>query len=461
MTQGTRIDIKDLQGRIRGDVLTPADRDYDETRKIWNGMIDRRPRLIVRCTETGDVIEALSFARQTGLPVCVRSGGHGVGGHSVRDGALMIDLSTMKGVEVDPERRVARVEAGVLLGQLDAETQPFGLAVPAGVVTHTGIAGLTLGGGIGWLMRKHGLTVDNVRSFDVVTAGGETLKASAGENSDLFWGLCGGGGNFGIVTSFEFTLVPAGPEVMAGVIVHPAADARDVLRFYRDFIADAPDELTTIVNLRHAPPAPFLPESVHGKPVVLIAACYAGPTEEAVEVLRPLREYGAPLADAVEPRQFTDFQGLFDASVLHGQRYYWKSEYLGPLSDDAIDTMVAHAWEAPSPKSYSIMFHMGGAIRRVGEAETAFQGRGAEHALNINGVWTDPAGDEQEIAWARDFWTDMQPYSTGVYVNFLGDEGEDRVRAAYGSEKYERLVRLKRKYDPENVFSSNQNISPG
>lgn len=453
--------IEELRSSLAGDVIAPGDVSYDQARSIWNGMIDRRPSLVARCSGTADVIRAIRFARENDLPVTVRGGGHGVGGHAVRDDALMIDLSAMKGIWVDAARRTARAQAGVLLGELDHETQMFGLAAPAGVVTHTGIAGLTLGGGIGWLMRKYGLTIDNVDSFDIVTAAGEAATASAHENPDLFWGLRGGGGNFGIVTSFQYRLQPVGPEVLAGPILFSAEQADEVLRFYRDFIADAPDEVGTILNLRHAPAAPYLPESVHGQAVVIIAVCYAGPIDEGRKALRPLLEYGDPLVNVVEPRPFTNLQAMFDASVPHGQRYYWKSEYLGELSDQALETLATHAWEAPSTKSYSVMFHMGGAVRRFTDSDTAFEGRDAHHALNINGVWTEPAADAQETAWARNFWTAVQPFSTGVYVNFLGEEGDDRVKAAYGAQKYGRLVDLKRKYDPENFFRFNQNIKPG
>ena len=450
-----------LAASLRGVLLRPIDAQYDEARKIWNGMIDRRPALIVRCAVAADVAEAVRFARERELTISVRGGGHGVGGLAVADDALMIDLSLMRGVWVDPDERMARAQAGCLWGDVDSETQALGLATVGGIVTHTGVAGLTLGGGIGWLMRKYGLTIDNVRSFDLVSAEGERLRASADENRDLFWGLRGGGGNFGIVTSFEYALHPVGPIVLSGAVVYPAERAKEVLTFYRDFIADSPDELTTIVNLRTAPPAPYLPEAVHGKPVILIAVCYAGSVEDGERVLGPLRNIGKPLADVVTAKPYLAHQGMFDASVPHGHRYYWKSEYLAPLSDDAIDTLVGKAWPTPTPQSYTIMFHMGGAIRQVPGDETSFLGREAEHAVNINGVGIEPADDQKITAWGRDFWSALQPYSAGgVYVNFLGDEGAERVRAAYGPEKYDRLVVLKSKYDPRNVFRMNQNIKP-
>jgi FAD/FMN-containing dehydrogenase len=394
--------------------------------------------------------------------VAVRSGGHGVAGHAVCDGGLVIDLSPMKGIRVDPVARTARAEAGVLWGELDRETQLHGLATVGGIVTHTGIAGLTLGGGIGWLMRKHGATVDNLVSVDLVTADGEVLTANEDENAELFWGVRGGGGNFGIVTSFEYRLHPVGPIVLAGPIFHPLEDAGEVLRFYREFVADAPDELTTIFNLRTAPPLPFLPEEVHGKPVVMVGACYAGAPEDGIEVVRPLKEFGTPIVDLLEPKPYTALQSMFDLSVPHGWHYYWKSIEVPPLTDAAIDTLVEHTFGLTSPKSYCIVFQLGGAIARVGADETAFSQRDAAHNVNINAVWTedDPEG-ERHVAWAREFFSAMEPHARDrVYLNFLGDEGADRVRQAYGERQYERLVALKRRYDPTNLFRLNQNIEP-
>jgi FAD/FMN-containing dehydrogenase len=374
----------------------------------------------------------------------------------------VIDLSPMKGIRVDPARRTARAEAGVLWGELDRETQLHGLATVGGIVTHTGIAGLTLGGGIGWLMRKHGATVDNLLSVDLVTAEGEFLTAGEDKNPDLFWGVRGGGGNFGIVTSFEYRLHPVGPIVLAGPIYHPLEDAHEVLRFYREFIGAAPDELTTIFNLRVAPPLPFLPEEVHGKPIVMVGACYAGAHEDGAEVVRPLKEFGTPIVDLLEPKPYTALQSMFDPSVPHGWHYYWKSIELPPLTDQAIDTLVEHAAALTSPKSYCIVFQLGGALARVGEEETAFSQRDAAHNVNINAVWTedDPEG-ERHIAWARDFFSAMHPHAgQRVYLNFLGEEGADRVRQAYGAWQYERLAELKRTYDPTNFFRLNQNIEP-
>ena len=453
--------IADLSRHFRGAVIRPGDAPYDAQRRIWNGAIDRRPALIARCTGAADVRAAVGFARERELVVAVRGGGHNVAGTAVCDGGIVIDLSPMKGMWVDPRARVATAQPGLLWGEFDHETQPFGLAAPGGIVSHTGIAGLTLGGGLGWLMRRHGLTADNLLSAEVVTADGALVRASAEEHADLFWGLRGGGGNFGIVTSFEYRLHAVGPTVLAGLILHPAARAREVLSFYRDYIATAPDELMTIVLLRMAPPAPFLPESIHGQPVVIIAVCCAGPVEEGERAVAPLRRFGEPLVDLIRPTPYASHQALLDASVPHGLGYYWKSEYLRPLSDALIDTLVAHAWRVATPESYAALFHMGGAVGREDPDGSAFEDRQATHAMTIDGVWSEPAASGACIAWARGFWEAVRPHSTGrVYMNFLGEEGEDRVRAAYGTTKYERLRALKRKYDPTNFFRMNQNIVP-
>jgi FAD/FMN-containing dehydrogenase len=461
-TTATAGDLERLRESVHGPVIGPEDERYDEARSIWNGAIDRRPAAVVRCTGVADVVAAVRFARERDLLVAVRSGGHGVGGHAICDGGLVIDLSQMKGIRVDPAARIARAEAGVLWGELDRETQVHGLATVGGIVTHTGIAGLTLGGGIGWLMRKHGATVDNLVSADLVTADGELLTASERENPDLFWGLRGGGGNFGVVTSFEYRLHPVGPLVLAGPIFHPLEDAREVLRFYREFIAAAPDELTTIFELSVAPPLPSLPEDVHGRPIVMVGACYAGAPEDGIEVVRPLKEFGNPVVDLLEPGLYTALQAMFDPNVPHGWHRYWKSVELPPLTDEAIDALVEHASAQTSPKSYCIVFQLGGALARAGEDQTAFSQRDAAHSVNINAVWTgDDVEGERHVAWARGFFSAMQPHAgERVYLNFLGDEGADRVRQAYGEPQYERLVELKRAYDPTNFFRLNQNIEP-
>jgi FAD/FMN-containing dehydrogenase len=457
------IDRERLGESFRGPLVVPGDADYDTARMIWNGAIDRRPACIARCTGAADVVAAVRFARERDLLVAVRSGGHGVAGHAVCDGGLVIDLSPMKGIRVDPQARTARAQAGVLWGELDRETQLHGLATVGGIVTHTGIAGLTLGGGIGWLMRKHGATVDNLLSVDLVTADGDLVTASESVNPDLFWGLRGGGGNFGVVTSFEYRLHPVGPTVLSGPIFHPLEDAPEVLRFYREFAAAAPDELTTIFELSVAPPVPFLPEDVHGKPIVMVGGCYAGEPQAGVDVVRPLKEFGKPIVDLLEPQPYLALQSMFDPGVPHGWHRYWKGVELPPLTDEAIDTMVAHAAVQTSPKSYCIVFQLGGALSQVGAEQTAYSQRDAAHNMAINAVWTeDDPEPQRHIAWARSFFDAMQSHTTGrVYLNFLGDEGQGRVRAAYGERNYERLARLKRAHDPSNFFRLNQNIRPG
>jgi FAD/FMN-containing dehydrogenase len=449
------------ESQFRGEMIQPGDAAYESARRVWNGAIDRHPGLVARATGVADVRAAIRFARERDLPLAVRGGRHNVAGTAVCDGGVVLDCSPMKGVRVDPAARTARAQAGLLWAELDRETQVFGLATTGGIISHTGIAGLTLGGGLGWLMRKHGLAADNLLSADVVTADGECLRASEREHADLFWGLRGGGGNFGVVTSFEYRLHPVGPIVLAGVILYPAARAREVLGFYREFIASAPDELTTIAVLRIAPPAPFFPAPVHGQPVVVIGACYAGPAEEGERAVAPLRRFGPPLVDLIRPTPYVEHQALLDATAPHGLGYYWKSEYLRPLTDDLIDTLVERAWRVATPESYTILFHLGGAVGRADPEASAFEDRQATHAVVIDAVWSKPAHAAACTAWTRDFWEAVRPYSTGrLYVNFLGDEGQDRVRAAYGAAKYERLRALKRTYDPTNFFRLNQNVAP-
>jgi len=452
--------VAELQAAFRGPLVGRDDPDYEEQRQIWNGSIQKRPALIARCAGVADVIAAVKFGRQTGLPVAVRSGGHSFPGLSVADDALMIDLSPMKGIRVDPEARTARVQAGSLLGELDRETQAFGLAVPSGIVTHTGVAGLTLGGGIGWIMRKHGLSVDQLNSVDLVTADGEFVKASADENADLFWGVRGGGGNFGIVTEFEFNCVPLGPTVLAGPVFWPMEQSGDVLRFYRDWVADAPDELMTIVAHRKAPPLPFVPEELHGKPVVMVVCCWAGEVEEGEKVIRPLKEFSSPAADVCLPKPYLTHQAMFDPAFVRGRWYYFKSCDVPGLTDEVIDITVEHSLRIESPLTSFPIWQMGGAVARVGENETAFNGRNAGFTYNIGCCTETSEGFDAEREWARNFWSALEPWHEGVYVNFLGDEGAERVRESYGAEKYDRLRTLKQKYDPGNFFRINQNIPP-
>jgi FAD/FMN-containing dehydrogenase len=452
--------VDELRASFRGELVRPSDDGYDEQRKVWNGSIDRRPGLIARCAGVADVRAAVRFARDHDLLVAVRGGGHSFPGLSVCDDGLLIDLGPMKGVRVDPEARTVRAQAGVLLGELDRETQAFGLAVPSGIVTHTGLAGLTLGGGIGWIMRKHGLTIDQLHAVDVVTADGEFVKASAEENDDLFWGVRGGGGNFGIVTDFEFHLNPLGPYVVAGPVFWPMEDSPSVLRFYRDWLADCPDELMTIVVQRRAPALPVVPPDLVGRLVVAVVACYAGPVEEGERVVRPLKQFGSPVLDLCQPKPFLAHQQMFDPSFRHGWWYYVRSCDIAELTDDVIDVVVEHGRRITSPISSVALWQMGGAVARVPDGETAFNGRSAGFTFNINGNSETADGFETERAWARDYWTALAPHHTSVYVNFLMEEGEDRVRQAYGAERYDRLKTLKRKYDATNLFRRNQNIRP-
>jgi len=453
--------LRELGSGFRGELVLPTDASYEVHRAVWNGSINRFPAVIARCAGVADVIEAVRFARRTGLTAAVRSGGHSFPGLSVCDGGVVIDLSLMNGVRVDLASRTVRAQAGIRLGELDRETQAFGLAVPAGIVTHTGLAGLTLGGGIGWLMRKYGLTVDQLISADVVTASGDLLKASDRENPELFWGLRGGGGNFGIVTEFEFRLNPVGPEVLAGPIIWPMEQSADVLRFYREWITDVPDDLTTIVVHRMAPPLEVIPSELHGRPIVTVICCFAGSVEDGEKVIRPMREFGSPLLDLCAPKPFVDHQAMFDASFPDGWWYYFRSCNVAALTDPVIDITAEHAQRMTSPLTAFPIFQLGGAISRVGDDETAYHGRRAAHTFNINATTAGSDGFDEEREWSRSLWTALSPFHSSVYVNFLMDEGQQRVRDAYGAAKYDRLRLLKQQYDPDNLFRLNQNIAPG
>jgi hypothetical protein len=454
------LDIAGLQDGFRGELLRPQDSGYEGARKVWNGSITRFPALIARCAGVADVIAAVKFAKDNGLLVAVRGGGHSFPGLSVCDGGLVIDLSLMKGIRVDPEAHTVRAQAGVLLGELDRETQAFGLAVPSGIVTHTGLSGLALGGGINWLMRKYGLTIDQLLSVDLVTAKGELVKASETENPDLFWGVRGGGGNFGIVTEFAFRLNPVGPIVLAGPIFWLMEESPNVLRFYREWIAEAPDELMTIVIHRKAPPLPFVPRELHGKLVVGVVCCYAGPVEDGEQVVKPLKEFGSPVLDLCVPKPFLAHQAMFDLSFQHGWWYYMRACDVAELTDDVIDITAEHSLRINSPLTAFPIWQLGGAVARVGEDETAFGGRSAGHTFNITASTETAEGFDEEREWVRNFWLALEPYHTSVYVNFLMEEGEERIRQAYGTTKYERLKALKRRYDPDNLFRLNQNIRP-
>lgn len=453
--------IQELKAAVRGQVITPQDEGYDDARKVHNGAIDKRPAVIVRCAGVADVIQAVQFARSQDLPVAVRGGGHSQAGFGVCDGGLVIDLSQMKGIRVDPAACTVRAQGGVTWHDFDHETQAFGLASTGGLISTTGIAGLTLGGGMGWLMRKHGLACDNLLSVDVVTADGQLLTASPTENADLFWGLRGGGGNFGIATSFEYQLHPLGP-VLGGLLLYPVEKAKAVLQFYRAFMDTAPDDLLAFPAFITVPPLPVLPAHLHGTLGIAIAVCYAGEVETGQKVIQPLRTFGPPLAELLGPMPYTALQSMFDASAPVGAHDYWKSDYLGELNDDAINVLVAHI--APmsmlSPLTTIHIYPMGGAVAHGHATETTFNHRDARYAMIIAGVWLDPEQSETHKQWVRDLWQAMRPFSNGgVYVNFLGEEGADRVRAAYGG-NYDRLAALKAKYDPTNFFHLNQNIPP-
>jgi hypothetical protein len=455
-----RTALDELAGSFRGEVVGREHPGYNDHRRIWNGSIDRRPALIARCAGVADVIAAVRFARKQGLLVALRSGGHSYPGLSLCDAGIVIDLGQMKGIRVDPVARTARAQAGVLLGEMDRETQAFGLAVPAGIVTHTGLAGLTLGGGVGWLERKYGLTIDQLLSVDLVTADGEFVKASETENPDLFWGVRGGGGNFGIVTEFEFRLNPVGPTVLAGPILWAMDDSPEVLRFYRDWITDVPDELTTIVTFRRMLPSPFVPSELHGKHVLIVGCCYAGAVEEGEEVVRPLRKFGSPLLDMCLPKPYVAHQASLDPAFPHGWWYYIRSCNLAELGDEVIDTLADHGRRIASPETVCSIFQLGGAVARVAEDEAAFTGRDAGHTVNVIGITTTGEGFDPEREWTRSLWSALEPHHQNAYVNFLMEEGEERIRQAYGAEKYDRLKTLKRTYDPDNFFRLNQNIPP-
>lgn len=455
--------IEELREALRGAVITPTDDGYDLARAVWNGAIDRRPALIARCTGTADIIEAVRFARSEGLSIAVRGGGHNVAGFGTCDDGLVLDLSPMKGIRVDPRTRTVRAQGGVLWGELDRETQVFGLATTGGLVSTTGIAGFTLGGGIGWLMRRHGLAADNLLSADVVTADGGVVTADTDTAPDLLWALRGGGGNFGVVTSFEFQLHPVGPVVYGGAIFHPAERAAEVLRFYAEWTRGLPDELTTMVVFVTAPPEPFIPSELQGTPMVAVACCYVGDQHGADAAIEHLRDLGQPVADVIGPVPYTVLQSMFDGSAPPGLNTYWKTAYLDDLSESGIDQLVAHIAELPELFDLSAvhLHHLEGAVGEQPPGGSAFAHRDHRFVLNLIGMWHDDKDAERHVGWVRRSWEAMQPHTTGdPYLNFLGDEGHDRVQAAYGREAYSRLVDVKTRYDPDNVFHLNQNIIP-
>jgi len=452
--------IEDFKLKLRGQLLQPGDSSYDETRKIWNAMIDRRPAMIVRCAGAADVMRSVAFARDHDLLLAIRGGGHNIAGNALCDGGMMIDLSAMKSVRIDAGARRAFVEGGCTLADFDHEAQAFALATPLGINSTTGVAGLTLGGGFGWLSRKYGLTVDNLVSADIVTAGAEQMHLSATEHPDLFWAIRGGGGNFGVVTTFEFQLHPVGPEVTSGLIVFPFDQAKKVLTQYRDYANSMADDLNVWAVLRKAPPLPFLPAEVHGKEVVVLAVFSPSKVESIMPAIDPLRSFAQPHGEHIGAMPYTAWQKAFDPLLAPGARNYWKSHNFTALSNDAIDTVIQYAGKLPSPQCEIFLGLLGGQANRVAPDATAYPHRNALFVMNVHARWDNPAEDGQCITWAREFFAASAPYAAGsVYINFLTQDEGERISEAYGP-NYDRLVQLKTQYDPSNLFRQNQNIKP-
>jgi FAD/FMN-containing dehydrogenase len=450
--------IEMLKSKVKGQIVLPDDPNYNEVREIWNAMIDRKPAVIVQCAEVDDVLHALSYARENGLEISIRGGGHNIAGSALCDNGVLIDFSNMTNVRVDAEKRRAYVEPGATLGDFDKAVQAHGLATPVGINSITGIAGLTLGGGLGWLNRKHGMTVDNLVSADMITANGRKIHVSEDENTDLFWAIRGGGGNFGVVTQFEFKLHPVGPEILAGLLVFPIDQAKRVLQKHREFVKTAPDELNIWVVIRKAPPLPFLPEDVHGKEVVVLAIFYAGDIAEGEKPIDPLRSFGDPYGEHIGAQPYIQWQQAFDPLLTSGARNYWKSHNLTELSDGLLDSIIEFAGKLPSPHCEIFLPLMSGAANRVPSNAMAYGHRDVQFVLNVHGRWDDAAQDESCISWAREFFKASAPFaSTGAYVNFMSGDEDGRVAAAYGV-NYDRLKQIKQKYDPENIFHNNQNI---
>jgi FAD/FMN-containing dehydrogenase len=451
---------EELKGSIKGSVLVPDDPGYEEARQIWNAMIDRRPAVIVQCAQVDDVPSVIRFARENKLELSIRGAGHNIAGNALCDNGITIDFSRMKNVRVDAGKKRAYVEPGATLADLDAATQAHGLATPVGINSTTGIAGLTLGGGFGWLTRKYGMTVDNLISVDLIMAEGKKLHASENENADVFWAIRGGGGNFGVVTQFEFRLFPVGPEIVTGLMVFPFNQARQILNRYREFVNTAPEELNVWVVLRKAPPLPFLPESVHGKEVVVLPIFYTGAVAAAEKLIAPVRAFGRAYGEHIGAQPYVEWQKAFDPLLTAGARNYWKSHNFTELADGALDSIIESAGKLPSPQCEIFIGLIAGAPNRVAPDAMAYGHRDAKFVLNVHGRWNEAKDDQKCIGWAREFFKASAPYaSAGAYVNFMTAEEGDRVAAAYGS-NYDRLVEIKRRYDPENVFHLNQNIKP-
>lgn len=453
--------IETLRSQLRGTLVLPEDPQYDDVRAIWNGMIDRRPGAIARCLGTNDVKLCVDTAREAGLTVSIRGGGHNISGLAVCDDGLMIDMSLMRGVSVDVERRVAVAQAGCTLGDVDHETQLHGMAAVLGFVSNTGIAGLTLGGGFGYLTQQYGWTCDSVRSMQVVTADGRVVQASANENADLFWGLRGGGGNFGVVTHFEYELYPVGPEIVGGAVAWRGEDAPAVLELYQQVLADAPPEMACVAALRVAPPAPWIDPSAHGEPVILLVACHTGPTDEALRDVERMKSFGSPVGDVMQRRPYVTQQSLIDATQPNGRRYYWKSEYLPGVGDGVANAALRSLETITSPHSAVLLFPLKGALNDLADDHSPAGNRAAAAVVNIAAAWDSPDEDSVHTEWARSVWCEMREFSTGgTYLNFLTEEeGDDRVRDALGS-NYDRLRQVKAAWDPDNFFRTNKNILP-
>jgi FAD/FMN-containing dehydrogenase len=453
--------IEEFKVGFRGEVLVQGDAGFDEARSIWNGMIDRKPAIIARCLGVADVVTGVNFAREQGFLLSIKGGGHNISGLSMCDNGLTLDMSLMRGVWVDTSAKIARAQAGCLLGDVDRETQIHGLAAVLGFVSNTGIAGLTIGGGFGYLTRKYGWTSDNVVEMEMVTADGRVVRASEDENSDLFWALRGGGGNFGVVTGFDYKLYSVGPEIMAGAIAWPFEYADEVLELFHSITEKAPPELACVVGLRIAPPAPWLSKDIHGKPIIAIFVCHTGDVKEGEKLVAPIKALGSPVGDIVQRRPYVTQQNLLDATQPKGRRYYWKSEYLPRLEPDLLAKTVEHAKGIVSPHSAILLFPLDGAINQIPEEHSPVGNRDAAWVLNIAASWENAGDDEKHIGWARKAWQDMRQFSTGgTYINFLTEEeGDERIHAAYGK-NYERLVEVKTKWDPDNLFRMNKNIEP-
>jgi FAD/FMN-containing dehydrogenase len=452
--------VEDFAGSLRGDLLRPGDAGYDEARTIWNAMIDRRPALIARCTGPADVKQSVNFARENGLLTAIHGGGHNIAGNAVCDNGLMIDLSLMRSVRVDQHTKLVHIEPGATLGEIDHETQALGLVLPLGINSTTGAAGLTLGGGFGWLTRKYGMTVDCLTAADVVTADGKLVRTSENENPDLFWAIRGGGGNFGVVTHFEFRVYPLEHDVYSGLIVYPLSEAASALKKYREYVSKLGDDTNVWVVARKAPPLPFLPEDVHGTEIIAFAVFHAGDPAEGAKILEPVRKFGTVLGEHVGPQPFVAWQSAFDPLLTPGARNYWKSHNFEKLNDEVIDVVVRYAGDLPTPQCEIFFGMLGGKAGRIAPDATAYAHRDANFVLNVHTRWDSIDDDARCVGWARRFFDESAPHATGgVYINFMTEEETDRIGAAYGT-SYDRLMRVKKKYDPQNLFRLNQNIDP-